>query len=68
MAAGNAVATGALYRGLWWRVAILIPTLFLGRFFCGWICPLGTLLHFAGSWKSPWKRGARRLASNRYRP
>ena len=68
VAVGNAVATRALYRGLLWGLAILIPTLFLGRFFCGWICPLGTLLHFAGTWKSPWKRGARRLASNRYRP
>src|SRR5208283_3049390 len=54
--------------GLLWSLAILIPTLFLGRFFCGWMCPLGTLLHFAGTLKSPWKRGARRLASNRYRP
>ena len=68
VAAGNAVATRTLYRGLLWSLAILIPTLFFGRFFCGWICPLGTLLHLAGSWKSPWNRGARRLASNRYRP
>jgi len=68
VALGNALATRALYRGLLWSLAILVPTLFLGRFFCGWICPLGTLLHFAGSGKSPWKRGARRLASNRYRP
>jgi len=68
VAVGNALATRALYRGLLWSLAILIPTLFLGRFFCGWICPLGTLLHFAGTWKSPWKRGPRRLASNRYRP
>ena len=68
VALGNAVATHTLYRGLLWSLAILIPTFVVGRFFCGWICPLGTLLHFAGSWKSPWKRGARRLRSNRYRP
>src|SRR5271165_2284752 len=64
VAVGNALATRALYRGLLWSLAILIPTLFLGRFFCGWICPLGTLLHFAGTLKSPWKRGARLLSSN----
>jgi polyferredoxin len=68
VAVGNALATRALYRGLLWSLAILVPILFLGRFFCGWICPLGTLLHFAGSLKSPWNRGARRLRSNRYHP
>jgi len=26
---------------------VLVLTLFLGRFFCGWICPLGTLLDLA---------------------
>jgi ferredoxin len=25
-------------------VMIVVATLFLGRFFCGWICPLGTIL------------------------
>lgn len=40
VAVGNAVATRALYRGLVWSLAVLIPTLFLGRIFCGWICPL----------------------------
>jgi len=28
----------------WPALIILILTLFLGRFFCGWICPLGTTL------------------------
>ena len=28
---------------------ILVPTLFLGRFFCGWICPMGTLQHCVGN-------------------
>jgi len=44
----NALSTRALYRGLLWSLAILIPTLFLGRFFCGWICPLGTLSQLVG--------------------
>ena len=67
-ALANALASGALYRGLLWSLAVLIPTFFLGRVFCGWVCPLGTLHHFAGSVKSGWKRGARLLAANRYRP
>ncbi|HEX8713153.1 MAG TPA: 4Fe-4S dicluster domain-containing protein [Terracidiphilus sp.] len=63
----NALATRALYRGLLWCLVILLPTLFLGRFFCGWICPLGTLQHFAGDSPSEAKRGKRRIESNRYK-
>ena len=64
----NALASHALYRGLIWSLVVLVPTMFLGRFFCGWICPLGTINHFMGSWRSLAKRGAQRLASNRYKP
>src|SRR5208337_3980720 len=35
-ALASALSSHALYRGLLWSLAILIPTLFLGRFFCGW--------------------------------
>ncbi len=65
-AALNALSTRALYRGLVWCLAILIPTLFLGRFFCGWICPLGTLNHFFGNLRSERKLGRRLIESNRY--
>ena len=68
VALSNALATRALYRGLLWSLAVLIPTFFLGRFFCGWICPLGTLHHFFSSVRSGWKRGRPRIESNRYRP
>ena len=68
IAAANALATRALYRGLLWSLAILLPTLFLGRFFCGWICPLGTLNHLLGSLRSGKKSGRQRIASNRYKP
>ena len=64
-AVASALSSHTLYRGLLWSLAILIPTLFLGRFFCGWICPLGTLNHFLSSWKSQRKRGAERLERNR---
>jgi len=63
----NALSTRALYHGLIWGLLILIPTLFLGRFFCGWMCPLGTLCHFLGNIRSPAKSGPRRIASNRYK-
>ena len=63
----NALATHALYRGLLWSLLILLPTLFLGRFFCGWICPMGTLQHFVGNMRSEAKRGKQLIESNRYK-
>jgi polyferredoxin len=63
----NAVASHALYRGLIVSLLVLIPTLFLGRFFCGWICPMGTLQHLAGNMPSEAKRGKQRTESNRYK-
>src|ERR1035438_257615 len=63
----NALAGHALYRGLIWCLVILVPTLFLGRFFCGWICPMGTLQHFVGNMPSEAKRGKQRIESNRYK-
>ena len=63
----NVLSTGALYKGLLWSLTIIIPTLFLGRFFCGWICPLGTLNHFFSNLKSERKRGKQRIESNRYK-
>ena len=67
VAIANAFASHALYRGLLWSLIILVPTLFLGRFFCGWICPMGTLQHFVGNMPSESKRGKQRIESNRYK-
>ena len=67
VAIANALATHALYRGLLLSLIILLPTLFFGRFFCGWICPMGTLQHFVGTRKSESKRGKQRIESNRYK-
>jgi polyferredoxin len=67
VALSNALATHALYRGLLWSLLILVPTMFLGRFFCGWICPLGSIHHFFSSLKSERKRGKQLIESNRYK-
>jgi polyferredoxin len=63
----NGLSTGTFYKGLLWSLVIIVPTLFLGRFFCGWVCPLGALNHFFGSLKSETKRGKRLIESNRYK-
>ena len=67
VALANALAAHALYRGLLWSLVILLPTLFLGRFFCGWICPMGTLQHLVGNMPSEAKRGKQRIEANRYK-
>jgi polyferredoxin len=64
------LASGTLYKGLLWSLVILVPTIFMGRFFCGWICPLGTLNHWISGIKSERKsrKGKKLLESNRYKP
>jgi polyferredoxin len=60
------LSTHTVYRGLLWSVGLLGLTLVVGRVFCGWICPFGTLHHFFG-WLLPSSagRGAARVAANR---
>ena len=62
------LASGTLYKGMLWSLVILIPTIFLGRFFCGWMCPLGTLNHWMSEFRSErgTRRGKQRILSNRY--
>jgi hypothetical protein len=67
VAVATALATHSLYRHLIWAVPFLLLALVVGRAFCGWMCPLGTLHHFVGSWRSEAKRGAAWIASNRYK-
>ena len=64
------LSSGTLYRGLLWALAIVIPTILFGRFFCGWMCPLGTLNHWLSEWRSkrPSRRGKARVESNAYHP
>jgi polyferredoxin len=67
-ALGTLAATGELYAGMAWALATLGLTLLLGRFFCGWVCPFGTLHQAAGwlAWRG--RRLAARAEANRPRP
>lgn len=44
VAASALVAARRWIALLWPAVVVLVATALLGRFFCGWLCPLGTLL------------------------
>ncbi len=64
---GTLLTTGTLYAGLLWGVLTVVATLVLGRFFCGWVCPFGTLHHAVG-WLANRRRPAfKRIDLNRYR-
>lgn len=62
------LSTREVYRGLIWSLVVIVLTLLVGRAFCGWICPFGTLHHFA-AWLFPSKliRAKPRVVANGYR-
>ena len=70
VALSTAISTGQLYHlgatGLFLGVGLLIATMVLGRFFCGWICPFGTL-HQLVAWLGFSRSAKARLDANRYR-
>ncbi|MCK9375464.1 MAG: 4Fe-4S binding protein [Syntrophobacterales bacterium] len=66
-ALATVLATGTLYATLAWALVAIALTLFVGRFFCGFACPLGTLNQVTG-WLG--RRGLHahaRVEANRHR-
>jgi polyferredoxin len=62
------LTTGTLYRGLAWALVVMAATVILGRFFCGWVCPFGTLHQAVGYLGRRKVRMKEKAAQNRYRP
>ena len=60
------LTTGTLYAGLLWGLATIVLTIILGRFFCGWICPFGSMHQFIGYWGHRKKSVAASVKINRY--
>ncbi len=48
-ALGNIISQHNITFGLMLAILIAGLTLFFGRFFCGWICPMGIIQHFGAS-------------------
>lgn len=67
---GTSLAGGILYGTLALGFILLITTIFFGRYFCGWVCPLGSVNHFFSSFKSERKEHRARalMQSNVYKP
>ncbi|MEW6388789.1 MAG: 4Fe-4S dicluster domain-containing protein [Thermodesulfobacteriota bacterium] len=42
--AAHLLTFSPIIAGLWWSLVFIGLTFLLGRFFCGWVCPLGTAL------------------------
>lgn len=57
----------ALYWPLLWALATIVLTIVLGRFFCGWVCPFGSLHHFVGVICNRGKTAAEKIRLNKYR-
>jgi polyferredoxin len=63
----TALSTHTVYRWLWRGLLVLVPTLFLGRAFCNWLCPYGTLHQAVGWLFNVWSNRLN-IDRNRYRP
>jgi polyferredoxin len=62
----TALSTHTVYRWLWRGLVVLGLTLLLGRVFCNWICPYGTLHQFFG-WLFNIRGNKSNIDKNRYR-
>lgn len=68
VALGTLLTTGRIYKGLAWALVTVVLTIFLGRFFCGWVCPFGTLHHALGYLARRKKAILKKAAANQYHP
>jgi MauM/NapG family ferredoxin protein len=63
----GALGRHGLVSGFWWILIFLLGTLIAGRFFCGWLCPLGTLNQLFSRLRFFGKRGKQSVERNNYR-
>ncbi len=67
VALSTTLATRSFHHGLGWALVLIVATLFLGRFFCSWMCPMGTLHHALGYLRRK-RRVPERIAQHAHRP
>jgi polyferredoxin len=64
---GVLLSTHSVYSGLTWSLVTIVLTIILGRFFCGWVCPFGTLHHFTGYIANRKKSPIKKAEKNSYK-
>ena len=62
------LSTRTVYAGLLWGLATIVLTIILGRFFCGWICPFGSIHQFVGFLAKRKRSIPEKIKLNRYHP
>ncbi len=67
VAIGTVLTTHTLYWPLLWALATIVLTIIFGRFFCSWVCPFGSIHHFAGFLGNRKRTTKQRIQVNRYR-
>jgi ferredoxin len=60
-------STGTFYANLAWALVAIVLTLIVGRFFCGFACPLGTINQFTGWVARRGQAPALKVEANRHR-
>jgi len=68
VAVATLLSNQTLYRGLLWALVSVALTILLGRFFCSWVCPFGTIHHFIGYLARRGKKVSERITLNKYHP
>ncbi len=67
-AIASLLSTHVLYRNLLWALALIVATIFFGRFFCGWVCPMGTINQAVSHLNRRARKKRQTIEANRYRP
>ncbi|MBI5126073.1 MAG: 4Fe-4S binding protein, partial [Planctomycetes bacterium] len=55
---GASLASNEWIRDYWPALLLLVGTVFMGRFFCGWLCPFGITLDLTDKLSRGWRAGA----------
>jgi polyferredoxin len=66
-AVGTILTTHTLYWPLLWALVTVVLTIIFGRFFCGWVCPFGSIHHFIGFLANRSKKTPEKIRLNKYR-
>jgi polyferredoxin len=62
------LSTRTVYAGLLWGLLTIVLTIILGRYFCGWICPFGSIHQFIGFLAKRKRSIPEKIKINRYHP